>query len=54
MLTVPAETLRAEQWSLAVLFMQALSRPLTIEEVQAEIHTLKGVLDIAETSWKVS
>ena len=54
MLTVPAEALRAEQWSLAVLFMQALSRPLTIEEVQAEIHTLKGVLDIAETSWKVS
>lgn len=51
LLTVPADTLRDEQWDLAVLLMQALSRPLTIEEVALEIHKLRSVLVEAKVSW---
>lgn len=50
--TVPFDTLQNQQWDLALLFMQALSRPLTIDEVRAQIDKLAAVIHEAEISWR--
>lgn len=53
MATVPMDVLRNQQWDLAVLFMQALSRPLTVQEVQAKVSDLRAVITMAEITWRV-
>lgn len=53
MATVPMDVLRNQQWDLAVLFMQCLSRPLTVQEVQAKINDLRSVISMAEITWRV-
>lgn len=50
--TVHMDVLRDEQWAIAVLLLQALSRPLTIQEVQAEVGALRAVIASAKITWE--
>jgi len=50
--TLPADTLRAEQWRLALLLLTASTRPLTLDEISAEIHLLSQTIAAATYSWQ--
>lgn len=49
--TVPLNALHDEQWDLAMLLFQAVQRPLTFDEVNAELEKLRQLIRGAETTW---